>query len=250
MIPVTPAKTGRGRPRRDREMTEKALQQSNRNRIATELVFERERRRSRNVRRLKFALPVLAALMAAGLVGKSLLARMGEVSIDIAGTSIQNGRLIMANPRMAGFNSENRPYEMQAARAAQAISNDDVVELETIGAKLPVGTDQWATVDAASGKLVKSQNRLEIDSPTLVKTTDGLVARLQSAIIDIAGGNMQTGDPVHIDRKGSTITADSLTVTEGGSVMLFENRVKVHIKGKQVDTASATGSGNADNAQE
>lgn len=231
-------------------MTDKALQQSNRNRIATEQVFERERRRSRNVRRLKVALPVLAVLMAAGLAGKSLLARMGEVSIDLAGTSIQNGRLIMANPRMAGFNAENRPYEMQAARAAQAISDDDVVELETIGARLPVGTDQWATVDAASGKLVKSQNRLEIDSPAVIRTTDGMVARLESATIDIADGTMQTSDPVQIDRNGSTISADSLSVTEGGTVMVFQNRVKVHIRGKQVDTAAATGSENADKAQE
>lgn len=231
-------------------MTEKALQQSNRNRTATEQVFARERRRSRNVRRLKFALPVLAALMAAGLVGKSMLSRMGEVSIDLAGSSIQNGRLIMANPRMAGFNAQNRPYEMQAARAAQATSNDDVVELEGIGARLPVGADQWATVDAASGKLLKSENRLEIDSPILVKTTDGMVARLRSATIDITSGDLQTSDPVHIDRKGSTITADSLTVTESGTTLLFESRVKVHIQGELVDTASATGSGNADKAQE
>lgn len=231
-------------------MTEKALQQSNRNRIATEQVFARERRRSRNVQRLKLALPVLAALMAVGLAGKSLLARMGGVSIDIAGSSIQDGRLIMANPRMAGFNAENRPYEMQAARAAQAITDDDVVELEDIGARLPVGADQWATVNAASGKLVKSHNRLEINSPTLVKTTDGMVARLQSAIIDITDGNIKTSDPVHIDRDGSTITADSLTVTKGGTVLVFQKRVKVHIQGKRVDTASATESGKADNAQE
>jgi len=230
-------------------MTDKAVQQSNRNRIATEQVFERERRRSRNVRRLKVALPALALLMSAGLVGKSVLARMGDVSIDLAGASIQDGRLIMANPRMAGFNAENRPYEMQAERAAQAVSDDDVVELENIGAKLPVGTDHWAMVDAASGKLVKSSNRLEIDSPTLVKTTDGMVARLQSATIDIGDSTLHTDDPVHIDRNGSTITADSMTVTNGGAVMLFENRVKVHIRGN-VDTASASGSDHAGDAQD
>jgi lipopolysaccharide export system protein LptC len=222
-------------------MTDKKLQQTNRNRIATEQVFARERRRSRNVRRLKVALPVLAVLMTAGLVGKSLLARMGDVSIDIAGTSIKDGRLIMANPRMAGYTGENRPYEMQAERAIQSVSNDDVVDLENIDAKLPVGAKDWATVGAASGKLVKSQSRLTIDSPALVKTTDGMVAQLQSAVIDIDSGELTTDDPVRIDTDGSRVTADSMTVTDGGSLMVFEKRVKVHIEGNRVRTASAAG---------
>lgn len=226
-------------------MTDKALQQSNRNRIATELVFERERRRSRNVRRLKVALPVVAVLMAGGLVTKSMIARMGDVSIDLAGTSIENGRLIMANPRMAGYNAENRPYQMQAERATQSLKDDDVVDLENIGARLPIGVKDWATVDAANGRLVKSEGMLRIDSPTLIKTTDGMVARLQSANVDINGGNLSTDKPVQIDLDGSRVTADSMTVTEGGSIMVFENRVKVHMEGGRVSTASVAGDANA-----
>lgn len=230
-------------------MTDQSLQQSNRSRIATELVFERERRRSRNVRRLKIILPALAVAMTVGLIGKSALSRMGDVSVDLAGTSIENGRLIMANPRMAGYSAENRPYEMTARRAAQALADDDILELENIDARLPVGEDQWATLDAATGKLVKSRNRLEIDSPTLIKTTDGMVAQLQSALISMDGSGLETNDPVHIDRKGSVITADSMTVSDGGSLMLFEKRVRVQIPAKQIETASATGEENAEEAQ-
>lgn len=231
--------------RRSPNMTEPALQQQNRQKIATELVFERERRRSRNVRRLKIALPVLAILMLAGLAGKSLIASMGEVSIDLTGASIQDGKLIMANPRMAGYTSDNRPYEMKAARAIQEITDDNIVDLQDIGARLPVGLKEWATVEAASGRLVKSDNTLTINSPALVKTTDGMEAKLKSAVLDIGTGTLTTDEAVEIDLEGSRVTADSMAVSDGGRVLVFEKRVKVLIESKRVRTAEA-GEGNGE----
>lgn len=227
-------------------MTETALQQQNRQRIATEIVFARERRRSRNVRRLKFALPLLAVLMITALAAKSLVATGGGVSIDLAGSSIEDGKLIMANPRMAGYSASNRPYEMTAARAVQGISNDNVVDLEDIGATVPVGTNEWATIQAAKGRLVKSENRLTIDSPALVKTTDGMEARLKSAVIDIAEGILTTEEAVEINLDGSQVTADSMAVRDGGQTLVFESRVKVMLESRRVKTASA-GEGNAEN---
>ena len=227
-------------------MTDRALQQQNRQKISTEQVFERERRRSRNVRWLKRALPALAVLMIAGLAGKSLIGSMGGISIDIAGSTIQDGKLIMANPRMDGYSADNRLYEMKAARAVQEISNDNIVDLQDIGARIPIGKNDWATVEAASGRLVKSENTMTIDSPALVKTTDGMEARLKSAVIDIGRGTLSTDEAVEIDVDGSHITADSMTVSDGGELLVFEKRVKVLVEAKRINTAAA-GEGNAEN---
>lgn len=225
-------------------MTEAALQQQNRQRIPTELVFARERRRSRNVRRLKVVLPALAVLMIVALAGKSLVASMTGLSIDLAASTIEDGKLIMANPRMAGYTADNRAYEVMAARAIQEISNDDVVDLEEIAARIPVGLKEYATIETASGRLVKSVNTLTIDSPALVKTTDGMWARLKSAVIDIGEGALTTDEPVEIDLNGSLVTADSMAVSDGGQMLVFENRVKVVIEAKRINTASV-GEGNA-----
>lgn len=225
-------------------MTEAALQHQNRQRIATELVFARERRRSRNVRRLKVALPALAVLMVVALAGKSLIASMTGVSIDLAASTIEDGKLIMANPRMAGYSADNRAYEMTAARAIQEIANDDVVDLEQIAARIPVGLAEYATVETANGRLVKSENTLTIDSPAVVKTTDGMQARLKSAVIDIGQGSLTTDDPVEIDLNGSLVTADSMAVSDGGQMLIFEKRVKVVIEARRINTASV-GEGNA-----
>jgi len=227
-------------------MTDRALQQQNRQKISTELVFERERRRSRKVRWLKRALPVLAVLMIAALAGKSLIGSFGGVSIDMAGSTIQDGKLIMANPRMAGYSADNRPYEMKAARAVQEIANDDVVDLLDIGARIPIGKNDWATIETARGRLIKSTNSMTIDSPAIVKTTDGMEARLKSAVIDIAEGSLTTDDAVEIDLDGSQITADSMAVSSGGEVLVFEKRVKVLVEANRIKTAAA-GEGNAKN---
>lgn len=244
--PVTHRMPSPGATRRGRNMTDKALQQQNRQRIATELVFARERRRSRNVRLLKFALPALAVLMVAGLAAKSLIGTMTGVSIDIAGSSIEDGKLIMANPRMAGYSADNRQYEMKAARAIQEITNDDVIDLEQIGAKIPMGIGEWATVAAATGRLVKSDSTLTLNSPTVVKTTDGMEARLKSAVIDMNAGVLTTDEAVEIDLDGSSVRADSMAVSDGGQVLVFEKRVKVLVESKRVNTAAA-GGGDAEN---
>lgn len=219
-----------------RDMTEAAMQH-NGQKIATELVFERERRRSRNVRRLKAALPILAVLMIGALAGKSLIGSMGGVSIDLASSTIEDGKLIMATPRLAGY-SGHRPYEMKAARAIQEIANDDVLHLEEMSASLPIGTKDWANVAAARGKLIKSTNMLTIDSPALIQTTDGMTARLKSGVLDIDQGALTTDEPVEIDHSGSLVTADSMVVSEGGKVLVFERRVKVFIESQRINTAS------------
>jgi lipopolysaccharide export system protein LptC len=171
---------------------------------------------------------------------------MSDVSIDLASSTIEGGRLIMANPRLAGYSADNRPYEMKAVRAIQEISNDNVVDLEQIGARMPVGLKEWATIEAASGRLVKSKNRLTINSPALVKTTNGMEARLKSAVIDIGNGVLTTDEPVEIDLDGSLVTADSMVVSDGGQVIVLENRVKVQIEASRINTASV-GEGNGEN---
>lgn len=204
--------------------------------------FAREQRRSRMVRRLKIALPAIAVLLFVGIVAASLIPTfLGGVSIDFANSTIRDGKLIMANPQLGGFSATNRRYEVKAARAVQEITNDEIVELEEISARLPLGNKDWATIDTARGLLSKSKSTLDIVTPVVVKTTDGLNARLKSAVLDISGGDLRSDEPVEIDMDGSRVTADSLAVSEGGQVLIFDRRVKVTVEGKKIKTASAEG---------
>lgn len=212
-----------------------------------EEAFVRARRHSGRVRLLKIVLPALALLMVAGFVAKSWIAVPEGVSANLGGTAIEDGRLVMADPRLDGFTSDDRAYSVTAARAVQDIGNSSRIDLEQIDAKLPFEADKWMTVAAKSGVYDRDASKLDITSEMTVKTDTGITALFQSASVDMAAGSLETRDPVDITLDGARITADSLSVTDRGGVMVFENRVRMHLDGNRLQTASKSGGENNEN---
>lgn len=194
---------------------------------SVEHAFRRARRHSRAVRTLKVLLPGLAILIAVGFTIYSYLLTPGGMAVDIIGSSYSDGKLTMANPRLEGFTKENRPYSLKAARAVQDVTNTDIVQLNDITAKLPVSDDNWANVSAAKGIYNKKEDTLDVPSAMTVTTTDGLVAKLNSAFVNIATGDLKTSDPVDITLKGSHITANTMAVQDRGKVLVFDQKVRM-----------------------
>lgn len=200
--------------------------------------FQTAERHSRRVRRLKFVLPVAGALLAAGFVGFSWMLRPAAVEITAEGSSISDGKLVMSAPKLQGYTRDDRPYALSAERAIQDISLENVVELEGIAAELPYDETNSATIAAAHGTFDRSRNTLDVDSVIDIRTSDGAVARLQSALLDIAAGRMSTTDPVEITYKGASINADTMSVEQNGAKVIFEKRVRVNIQPRNGETAS------------
>ncbi len=82
-------------------------------------------------------------------------------------------------------------------------------------------------------------NTLDVNSQINITTSDGAVAKLASALLDISGGRMSTDKPVEVHYKGGSImsgrNARSRTARK---VVVFDKRVKVHIVLPKKDTAS------------
>lgn len=201
--------------------------------------FERASRHSRHVHVFKLTLPALALALGAGFIGYSWVSSPSSLPISVEGTAIRDGKLVMANPKLDGFNKENQAYSMTAARAIQDLQNTGVIDLEEISAKVPVGVGNFALIQAATGVYDNDGNTLDITSPVTVKTTDGMTARLKSAKVDIGAGELATDEPVDISLKGSRIEADTFKVGDRGKVFVFENRVKVTIEPREARMADA-----------
>lgn len=196
-------------------------------------------RHSRRVRFFKIALPLVAGVIALVFAGYSWLLSPAGISIDLDGTAIRDGKLVMANPKMSGFTKDNLPYALNASRAIQDLSRTGGIALEEIDAKFPIAADKWAHVQAANGVYDDNGNTLNITSPVTFRTNDGLTARLRSAQVDIAAGELKTSDPVEIEQEGAHITADSLDVRDKGKVFVFENRVRMTLDPSLMRTAQA-----------
>ena len=120
------------------------------------------------------------------------------------------------------------------------------MELEKITAELPFGTDATAWLKAGGGFYSNSKSTLELSRDIVLTTSDGMQAKLKSARIDIGKNGLSTNEPVDITSKGSRITADSLQVSEGGKLLVFEKRVRLTIDPKNLDpqnSKSADGGG-------
>ena len=201
-------------------------------------VFRLAARHSKRVRVLKFVLPTLGVIMAVAFVAYTYLMKPISVEITAQGTEVSDGKLVMSAPKLQGYTSDDRAYSVSAERAVQDITQTGVVELEGIAAELPYDARNSAAIDAAHGVFDRTRNALDIDSEINIRTSNGVVARLQSALVDIAGGRMSTSDPVEILYKGASIASDGMSVENNGKVVVFEKRVRVTIDPSVADTES------------
>lgn len=213
-----------------------------------ERAFAQARRHSIWVRVLKVLLPAAAVIMAAGFAGYTYVMTPGNFTVQTDSTAFADGKIVMSNPKIDGFTRNNQPYTMRASRAIQDLDRQNVIALEQIDAKLPVGTDNWATVDATSGIYDRDGNTLDFTGALTVSTTDGLVAKMESAFVDLGKGDLRSDKPVDITMNGTHITADAMTVAENGKVLIFEKRVRMNIDAGRVNGAQR-GETNADTVQ-
>src|ERR1700675_1215979 len=104
-----------------------------------ERAFRAARRHSRLVRILRIAVPTTVAL---ALVVITLitylnpLRMLAKLPINIDNLVVSGTKVTMEQPRLSGFTSDARAYELTADTAAQDMTKPDLVELRNIRAKV------------------------------------------------------------------------------------------------------------------
>ncbi|TIT11078.1 MAG: LPS export ABC transporter periplasmic protein LptC, partial [Mesorhizobium sp.] len=171
----------------------------------------------------------------------SYLAAPVSISVQAEGSAFADGKLVMANPKLNGFTKQKLPYSLTALRAIQDVGKQGIIDLEGINAKLPLTSDNVATVNATRGVYNRDGNTMSLTSDITVTTTDGIEAKLKSVFLDMGKGTMKTDDPVDVSRGGSRITADSMAVQDNGKVLVFESKVRVNIDPASLKAAEQQG---------
>ena len=188
--------------------------------------FEAARRHSRLVRRMRVLLPVAGAAALAGFIVAARLSLPVDLDLSMAGLSVTRNSIIMNNPHLTGFDSNQRRYEVSAERAIQAISAPDEVRLEAIRAIIQTEGRGAATVTAQTGDYDNSAGTLKLVGAIAVDSRDGYTLRLRDADIDLKGGTMSSSNPVTVTYQDSRTTGDRLSVSEGGKVVVLERSVR------------------------
>ena len=189
--------------------------------------FAKAQRHTGRVRFLKIALPVVAILIILGLVAALVVRSLLYPTIDLGGISVDDGKLVMENPELSGFDGKKRPFSLSASRAAQDVENPARVELETISASLPIDDETFASINAGRGTYDAEAKTLVLDKRVHLKTSDGMEVVLEDADVDIDAGTLKTNKSVWAKSPGAEISSGSLLVEDNGKRIIFENKIEM-----------------------
>ncbi|MBU1313258.1 MAG: LPS export ABC transporter periplasmic protein LptC [Alphaproteobacteria bacterium] len=186
-------------------------------------------RHSARVRRLRIWLPITAGLISAVFIGVSVIRAYLPEDLSIESARIEDGKIVMERPAIAGRNDDGISYSMTAVRALQDIANPNMITLEDVKAAVPVNEDTIARVVATAGIFDRGTDRMQLTAPFDVNLSNGTTAKFQSADLDVVNGTLDTADPVAITTEQASIVAQSLKIADKGKTITFAGQVRVNI---------------------
>jgi lipopolysaccharide export system protein LptA len=192
-------------------------------------VFRAAARHSRFVRFLRFTIPagilaIVAVLLVATFFNPSRL--FTSFPIDPGKVSLSGTKIIMELPRLNGFTTDSRPYEITAHTAAQDLTKPDIMELKDIVARSELKDGQQVTITSINGVYDTKGELLRLNEHITVNTTSGYEAHLSEATVNTANGNIVSENPVELKLPKGLLNANRLEVMENGAWILFGGGVQ------------------------
>jgi lipopolysaccharide export system protein LptC len=212
------------------------------------VAFASAKRHSRMVAILRKVLPFagVAALLAF-VVAARIFAPDGP-DFSVARTTIERNAIVMDHPVLTGYDSDNRRYRVSADRAIQNLASPNQVRLEVIRAEVTVAGRGGAVVTAKGGDYDNVRGTLALYGGLTLDSDDGIQVRMKNAEIDFANGTLVTKNPVTILYRDSETSADAMTASDGGNVIVLSGRVQTRLMppkrqstGPSGDKAAASG---------
>jgi lipopolysaccharide export system protein LptC len=189
---------------------------------------------SRRVRRLRFLLPVAALAISAVFITVSFVRTYLPENLTVQSARIENGKIVMESPAIAGRNDKGISYSLNATRALQDLADPNMITLENVKAAMPLNADVMARVTAEGGIFDRSADKLNMTAPFQVNLSNGITANFKSAHLDVPKSIMESSDPVEIRTTDASIVAQSMKISDNGRTITFVGQVQVNAAGSAI----------------
>lgn len=204
-----------------------------RGRWDSERAFRNAVRHSRSVRFMRRAVP---AGIVIGVATLSLLAwfnptrLLAKLPKEVSGNLVISGtKITMEAPRVAGFTTDSRAYELSANAAAQDFTRPDVLELEGINAKVEMQDRSIMVLSAKNGLYDTKSELLTLGQEIKLTSSSGFEGQLSEAVVDVRKGKIASERPVAVKMLNGTLNANRIEVTEAGDVIRFGGGVSMNL---------------------
>jgi lipopolysaccharide export system protein LptC len=198
-------------------------------------VFLRAMRHSRRVRAMRWAVPAGLAVLLLIVTVMSYFDPMRVILARLPGSAtgmvISGTKITMQAPKLSGYTRDQRWYELSARGATQDVTKPDLLELDTIRAKIDSQDNSTMHLSAADGLYDRKSGILKLGKNVVVTSTSGVEVRLTDAVVDTASGDIVSEKPVQVDMLQGTVNSNRLEVVNGGDVIRFEGNVVMNLKG-------------------
>jgi lipopolysaccharide export system protein LptC len=187
-------------------------------------VFRKAMRHSRRVRLMRLAIPAsILVAIAFGLLAAQFnpLRMLTALPVDFSGLVVSGTKITMQQPRLAGFTSDSRPYELTAHAAAQDVANPDTIELQGIRGKTQMADKAVFEMTADGGVYDSKAEMLTLRQNIVFKSSGGFEVYLSEALVDVHGSNVVSGKPVEVRMQQGTINANRMEVVDSGNEIRF-----------------------------
>ncbi|MEO8321145.1 MAG: LPS export ABC transporter periplasmic protein LptC [Bradyrhizobium sp.] len=195
--------------------------------------FAAAARHSRMVRVLRIAVPAAVLLAMAAIVAVSVFnpfrMLLPKLPVDMGNLVVSGTRITMESPHLAGFSTDQRPYEMWAKAATQDLTDPDHVELSALRAKVMMEDKSTLTMDARTGYFDSKAQMLDLRKDIFLQSSTGYEAKLSQAYIDINKGAVTSDEHVDVKLLNGTLSADRLRIINSGEVVRFEGNVVMNL---------------------
>lgn len=198
----------------------------------------RDRSHTNRVTRLRLLLPLAALLIIAVLmiwpkieveISERRLApsKLDQASLRQAAT--QN-RLLNAN--FSSVDSKGRPFTLNSTEAVQQKDNPDNIELTSPRGSIRLDDSDSMTAQANTGLFAQAAQHLTLNDDVVLTRSDGTVMNTQKLFVDLKNNESHTDMPVTVDGPQGHLTAQGMSVKNGGAVTVFPGPAKLILNSK------------------
>jgi lipopolysaccharide export system protein LptC len=195
--------------------------------------FAAAARHSRLVRLLRIAVPAAVIVAMAVIVFVATFnpfrALVPQLPVDMKNLVVSGTKITMESPHLAGFSTDQRPYEMWAKAATQDLTDPDHVELSALRAKVMMEDKSTVTMDARTGYFDSKAQMLDLRKDIFLQSSTGYEAKLSQAYVDMNKGSVTSDEHVDVKLLNGTLTADRLRIINSGEVVRFEGNIVMNL---------------------
>ncbi|MEN9709951.1 MAG: hypothetical protein RIQ68_2359 [Pseudomonadota bacterium] len=190
--------------------------------------FRQAASHSKTVRRLRLAIIIGSSIAVVALIIRAFYDPFSALpdNLSVAQSTLNGTRVTMEMPKLSGFRSDGRPYDVRARSGIQDIRTPSVIELNDLDARFDARGGASLRVAAPRGVYDGSKDFMRLFDGVRITSENGYDIRMQDADIDFKQGNITSANPVSVVMSSGTINADSLEARDNGDRILFNGNVR------------------------